>query len=119
MNGTAAVASASELGDRPPAADVVRKASVQVGGRGEARVQRLHHGHEFRPVMLLQARVIPRLLRADGRVALALIVVGRIDQGLGRQGQKLAEQAVIELVGIAGLAGSERPVHADQQGVAE
>ena len=69
--------------------------------RGHGQVEVLHQLDEGRAIPGLQARV-GRDLIADGRRTAAFVVVGRVDQGLRRQLEQLAEQAVEQLIGIAG-----------------
>ena len=99
MNGTVGGRLGQHLGHRLAAGHVGAQGLGQMGRRGQ--VQLAHHRHEFGPLALLQPRIVGDL-GADGGMAAALVVVGGIDQQCRVQLQQLAEQAVIERVGIAG-----------------
>ena len=79
-------------------------------------VEGAHHGDELGAVCLLEARVGGDFL-ADGGAGATLVFVGGVDVGGRVELQQAREQAVVELVGIAGgkvgAAGA-----ADQQRIA-
>ena len=103
-----------QLRDRLAAGAVRAQRLGQVVGHLD--VEAAHQRDELGALVLLQARVA-RLLGADRRRRAILVVVRRIDLHRVGQLQQLAEQAVVERVGIAGrqvgAAGA-----ADQQRVA-
>ena len=84
--------------------------------RWRVDVEGTHHGDELGAVCLLQARVGGDFL-ADGGAGAALVFVGGVNVGGGVELQQTREQAVVQLVGIAGGKVSAACA-ADQQGIA-
>jgi hypothetical protein len=65
------------------------------------QVQMPHHRGEFGPLAFLQARIVGDFI-ADAGMRATFIVVGRIDFERRIEPQQFAEQAVVEVIGIAG-----------------